>query len=197
MPKPNFITVVSGLPRSGTSLMMQMLTAGGLTPVTDGQRTPDEDNPRGYLEFEGVKKLKTDKSWVPTARGGVVKLVHLLIMDLPLTEHYRVVFMRRHIEEVLKSQNVMLERQGKKGADLSFDELKNLYLRQIDTVQAYMKKHADRFEFVEVSYNRLIDDPAPVVLSLCEFLACGLDAGKMVAAVDPALYRNRRAARPS
>lgn len=190
-PERNYLTIVSGLPRSGTSLMMQLLAAGGIPPVTDNQRTPDEDNPRGYFEFEKVKKLKTDTSWIPGAQGKLVKMVHLLLLDLPLKHSYRVVFMRRNLDEVVKSQSIMLQRQGKSGAALHPDKLKALYTQQIDQVQAHMTRHPQQFAFTEISYKRLVEDPPVTVMKLCEFLGGGLDPAAMVAAVDPKLYRNR------
>src|SRR5262245_11345976 len=102
------IIVVSGLPRSGTSLMMQLLHAGGIAPLTDHIRTPDPDNPHGYDEFERVKKVREDTAWLPDARGKVVKMVSQLLIDLPPTEQYRVVFMDRDLDEVLDSQEKML-----------------------------------------------------------------------------------------
>ena len=102
------IVVVSGLPRSGTSMMMKMLEAGGLTPLTDGQREADEDNLGGYYEFEQVKKMAQDSGWLEEARGKVVKVISRLLYDLPKTYHYRVIFMQRHLDEVLASQQQML-----------------------------------------------------------------------------------------
>src|SRR5216684_2403419 len=116
MPIDSEIIVVSGLPRSGTSLMMQMLAAGGIEIVTDAVRTADCDNPRGYLEFERVKKIKHDRSWLPEARDKAFKMVSQLLYDLPPSEHYRIVFMERDMDETLRSQEKMLERLGRKGA---------------------------------------------------------------------------------
>jgi len=112
------ITIVSGLPRSGTSLMMQMLAAGGLPPLTDGERTSDESNPRGYYEYEPVKRLRTDRSWLPQAQGRVVKIIHLLLRELPVEGQfqYRVILMKRPIEEILASQRAMLQRASKAAA---------------------------------------------------------------------------------
>src|SRR5262245_20267166 len=109
----NEIIVVSGLPRSGTSLMMQMLDRGGIPAVTDRLRAADEDNPRGYYEFEAVKRTKQDASWLPAARGRAVKLVSSLLYDLPNSEAYRVLFMQRDMDEVLESQEKMLARLGR------------------------------------------------------------------------------------
>jgi LPS sulfotransferase NodH len=196
MPNRDFITIVSGLPRSGTSLMMQMLHAGGIEAVTDQERKPDADNPRGYYEFERVKKLKTDKAWLPEANGKQVKMVHVLLLDLPTTlpagvGGYRVVFMRRHLEEVIKSQAVMLERHGKTGAALPPEKLMGLFKQQIDQVQAHCAKHPC-FKLMEQSYNELMADPAAAAARLDEFLGGGMDRAAMVGAVDPSLYRNKK-----
>src|SRR5438046_6429896 len=109
----SYITVVSGLPRSGTSLMMQMLRAGGMPVRTDGFRKADEDNPRGYLEYEPVKRTREDSSWVSDAVGKAVKVVYLLLRDLPDGFDYRVILMRRSLREVLASQSAMLMRSGR------------------------------------------------------------------------------------
>lgn len=198
MPTRDFITVVSGLPRSGTSLMMQMLHAGGIEAVTDQERKPDADNPRGYFEFERVKKIKTDKAWLPDAKGKQVKMVHILLLDLPTSPlpegvaGYRVVFMRRHLEEVVKSQSVMLERHGKTGAALPPERLMAMYKQQIDQVLAHCAK-SPAFKLMELSYNDLMADPAAAAASLNDFLGGGLDRQAMVSAVDPTLYRNKKA----
>src|SRR5437660_12828449 len=110
------IIIVSGLPRSGTSLMMQMLENGGVPVVTDHIRTADTDNPRGYYEFEQVKKIKQDASWLPATRGKAVKMVSQLLYDLPTSERYKIIFMERDLDEVLASQEKMLERLGRKAA---------------------------------------------------------------------------------
>src|SRR3954453_3930250 len=112
----NEIVIVAGLPRSGTSLMCQMLDNGGVEVVTDRLRTPDTDNPRGYYELEKVKKIKEDASWLPEARGKAFKMVSQLLYDLPATERYRVIFMQRDLDEVLVSQEKMLERLGRPAA---------------------------------------------------------------------------------
>src|SRR5436309_9885827 len=101
------IIIVSGLPRSGTSLMMQMLDNGGMEVVTDNIRTPDTDNPRGYYEFEQVKKIKHDTAWLPSTRGRAFKMVSQLLYDLPPSEQYAVIFMERDLDEVLASQEKM------------------------------------------------------------------------------------------
>src|SRR5215211_3521881 len=114
-----FLTIVSGLPRSGTSMMMRMLETGGLPVLTDHVRTPDDDNPNGYYEFEAVKQTKEDDSWLEGTEGKAVKMVYRLLYDLPADHSYRVLFMRRKLEEVLASQRVMLERHGVASLTLS------------------------------------------------------------------------------
>src|SRR5438132_4951320 len=104
------ITIVSGLPRSGTSLMMQMLDNGGIEVVTDNIRTADTDNPRGYYEYEQVKKIKEEKSWLPQTRGKAFKMVSQLLYELPANEGYRIIFMQRDLDEMLLSQEKMLKR---------------------------------------------------------------------------------------
>ena len=107
-----FITIVSGLPRSGTSMMMRMLEAGGMPVITDNLRTADDDNPRGYFEFEPAKKTKDDPSWLNAAEGKAVKMIYKLLYDLPDRLEYRVLIMRRNMQEVLTSQRKMLDRMG-------------------------------------------------------------------------------------
>ena len=108
-----FITVVSGLPRSGTSMMMKMLEAGGILPIIDNIRTADEDNPKGYYEFERVKAIdKGDTEWVADAQGKSVKVISALLKHLPSDHQYRVIFIRRHMDEILASQRKMLLRRG-------------------------------------------------------------------------------------
>jgi hypothetical protein len=184
------ITVVSGLPRSGTSLMMQMIQAGGIPALTDQQRQADEDNPRGYLELEAVKRTKQDASWLEEADGKVVKLVHLLLYDLPADREYRVVFMRRHLKEVVASQRKMLQRQNKPGANIADEQLITVFEGQLQKLFAWLagQKHC---RVLEVAYNDLLNAPQPVVARLNEFLGGDLDEGKMLGAIDPSLYRNR------
>jgi hypothetical protein len=183
------ITVVSGLPRSGTSLMMQMLHAGGLPALSDGAREPDVDNPRGYYELEAVKRTKQDPSWLNGAHGKVVKMVHLLLPDLPADRNYRILFMRRDIAEVLASQRKMLERQNKRGAAIGDAQLTRLFEDQLAKVTRWMGSQPN-VSSLDVHYKKLIEDPATQAASLNAFLGGGLDETAMAAAVDPSLYRN-------
>ena len=192
-----WITVVSGLPRSGTSLMMQALAAGGLPPLPAAQRAADPSNPRGYLELEAVKRLKTDRSWLPQARGKAVKIIHLLLPELVAAadagsvEDYRVVMMRRPVEEVVASQRAMLARQGKAAAALPDTQLGRLFVDQLERAERLLAGRPE-FRLCEVPYPALVADPAAAAARVNAFLGGGLDEAAMVRAVDPALYREKR-----
>ncbi|MCI0460395.1 MAG: sulfotransferase [Gemmataceae bacterium] len=186
-----FITIVTGLPRSGTSLMMQMLQAGGMPILTDNLRQADADNPRGYLEFEPVKQLKRDASWLRGAYGQAVKLVHLLLYDLPAGHPYRVLFLRRKLPEVVASQRAMLDRQGKKGASLPEDQLARLFAGQLTQVEAWLRER-ENFAVLDVSYNDLIAGPTGQADRINHFLGGGLIPAAMSTVVEPALYRQRK-----
>ncbi len=190
MEKLSFITIVSGLPRSGTSMMMQLIEAGGIPALTDHLRTKDEDNPKGYYEFEPVKRTRDDPSWVPSARGKVVKMVYLLLYDLPDAYEYRVIFMRRDLDEVLASQKVMLQRSGKQGAQISDDELKKLFKEQLDKFDQWVAARKN-FSILPVDYKDMITAPRPQCERINGFLGGAIDCDAATAAVDPSLYRNR------
>jgi len=185
-----FITVVSGLPRSGTSMAMQMLVAGGLQPLTDFLRAADEDNPRGYLEFERVKALRDDKAWVSDAVGRCVKVIHLLLPELPSNFSYRVIFMRRGLDEVVRSQAKMLERSGRVGGGLPLDRLKAVYEAQLKSVDAWLAAQPN-FSILRVDYADFIRSPHESASAVDAFLGSGLDVLAMSASVDPSLHRNR------
>lgn len=195
-PARDFITIVSGLPRSGTSLAMRMLDAGGIPALTDGQRTADDSNPKGYFELEAAKRTKADAAWLSGAAGKAVKIITLLIPDLPTDRTYRVLFMRRDLREVVESQAVMLARMGKKGGGLSPAQLIALYQKQIQAAEAYFAK-SPSFRVLDVRYADLVADAAPQVASIDEFLGGGMDRAAMAASVDPSLYRQRAADAPA
>ena len=188
---PSFVTVVSGLPRSGTSMMMQMLAAGGMSVLTDEVRGADDDNTRGYLEFEPVKRTRQDASWLETAAGKAVKMVYMLLADLPVSHQYRVVFMQRALEEVLASQQVMLQRRGEKGADLPANKMADIFRRQLDDTRAWLARQSN-FDVLHVDYRAVIDDPLTQARRVAEFLDAQLDVEAMARSVDPQLYRQRQ-----
>ncbi len=187
-----FITIVSGLPRSGTSLMMQMLAAGGVPPLTDQLRVPDENNPRGYFEYEAVKKLRVDQSWLARARGHAVKIIHLLLRELPNDGAFafRVILLQRAIGEVLASQRTMLARDGKAAAAISAEQLGRIYLAQMEKAERWLQSLPE-CRVLQVEHRALLTDPAPVAGQINQFLGGELDSAAMAAAVDPSLYRER------
>ncbi len=185
-----FVTIVSGLPRSGTSMMMQVLEAGGIEPLTDRLRAADDDNPRGYYELEAVKKTKQDASWLTDAPGKAVKLVHLLLYDLPGDRACRVVFMRRKMQQVLASQQTMLERQSRQGSALPAEKLGQIFADQLDKIAAYLDQQSN-IRVLYVDYNRIITDPDPLIDQINDFLGGSLDTHAMQEVVDPNLYRQR------
>jgi hypothetical protein len=171
--------------------MMQALEAGGMPVLTDDIRKRDEDNPKGYYEFEPVKKTNTDPSWVAGAVGKTVKMVYRLLYDLPKDYEYRVVFMRRNMDEVLASQRIMLERTGQKGADTSDEKLADLFNRDLEEVYRWVENQ-DNFSMVSINYNEMVKSPLLECHQVNEFLGAGLDVDKMASAVNPSLYRNIR-----
>ncbi len=186
------ITVVSGLPRSGTSMAMKMLEAGGMSVVVDGIRTADEDNPKGYYEDERVKDLgrMEDKGWLADARGKVLKIISYLLKDLPPENNYRIVFLRRNLHEVLASQKKMLDRRGET-SDTSDEKMVEIYENHLWRAN-YLLRHAAHLECMDFDYKKVLEDPLGEAESLNRFLGGNLDIEKMVEVVDPELYRNRR-----
>lgn len=183
-------TIVAGLPRSGTSLMMQMLYAGGLTALTDDVRAADDDNPRGYFEYEPVKRTERDPSWLHHAEGKVVKAVYRLLYDFPSDRSYRVVFLRRDMDEVLASQAKMLERRGESPGSLPDADLRRVFEAELDEFDRWIAGQSN-FEILYVDYRDVLSDPRAAAERISAFLGEELDLGAMAAAVDPALYRNR------
>ena len=188
------LVVVSGLPRSGTSMMMKMLEAGGVVIWSDQERGADIDNPKGYFELERIKDLEreTDKSYLCEGRGKAVKAISFLIKDLPDDNDYRVIFMRRDLDEVIASQEKMIARldQGDTSADP--ETLKEAYRNDIVRTRLLCRKRPN-FELIEVSYRGAIEDPATACREVNTFLGGRLDEAAMREAVDASLYRNRKA----
>lgn len=183
------VIIVSGLPRSGTSLMMQMLDNGGVEVVTDGIRTADTDNPKGYYEFERVKSIKRDASWLPDTRGKAFKMISQLLYDLPSSERYRIIFMERDFDEMLASQEKMLERLGKPAAPR--DEIERAYTVHLNRLHEWLARQAN-IELLRISYNDLLAQPLEHAQRVRQFLGGDVDIERMVNTVDPSLYRNRK-----
>ena len=185
------ITVVSGLPRSGTSLMMSMLQAGGCLPLVDNVRQADEDNPKGYFEFERVKKLNDDQSWLQFARGKSVKIISALLNKLPTEHHYKIIFMRRSIQEVLASQRQMLIRRGEPDDQVSDKQMEIVFNRHLQQIELWLAQQPN-MDVLYVDYGRLVHSPFELTPSINTFLGGWLDEQKMAQVVDPDLYRQRR-----
>jgi hypothetical protein len=186
------VVLVSGLPRSGTSMLMQMLEKGGMPIVTDQTRTPDEDNPKGYHELERIKELdkSTDKSWLKAHRGQVIKTISFLLQDLPLDLNYQVLFMRRNLAEVLRSQNKMLERNGAADGAVPDEKMRQNYEFHLKKVY-YRLEHTPNFQVLYLDYPAVVSDPLGQATRIKQFLGCPLDVEKMASAVEAGLYRNR------
>jgi predicted AlkP superfamily phosphohydrolase/phosphomutase/tetratricopeptide (TPR) repeat protein len=188
--EPKELLIVSGLPRSGTSLMMQMLRAGGIEPMTDAKRAADEDNPEGYWEWEAIKKLPQDPRLIEQAEGKSVKVISALLPSLPGKHRYTIIYMVRPTEQVVDSQWAMLARQctQPKSEKQHLIEVQEHHSRQIREVL----KKSDRVRLLEVSYPELVADPEPVIARLAELLSERFRPGPAVAAcVQPKLFRNR------
>ena len=193
-PASECVIVVSGLPRSGTSMMMQMIEAGGFPILADNKRLPDESNPKGYLEYEPAKRLVADRSWIGDAKGAAVKLVSQLLPHLPRRSvKYRIIHMLRPVQEVVASQRAMIARDGKDGSPVSDEVLVGIFERQVVTTRtllAHLQFHGDA-EVIEVSYHEALEDPASVAMRLKALLGEGFDPEKASKAVEPSLYRTR------
>lgn len=192
----DIITVVSGLPRSGTSMMMKMLQAGGLAPLEDGQRIADEDNPLGYFELERVKAMpKGDVAWLADAKGKVVKAISALLPHLPDTFRYNVVFVERAMTEILASQKKMLEHRGENPQEISDQKLAEHYINHLAETKRMLagRPHTN---VLYVRYNDVVVAPQVYASRINAFLGGDLNAEAMAASVKPELHRNRGEDRP-
>jgi hypothetical protein len=184
------ITIVSGLPRSGTSMMMKVLEAGGMEVFTDNLRTADEDNPKGYYELEDVKALKDGKSdWMQDAPGKVVKVISSLLEYLPLEYNYKIIFMRREIAEILASQKQMLIRRGEP-SDGDDQEMAGIFQEHLKRVRVWLANQPN-MDILYVDYNELMGDPDPKIKAVAEFLGLTENLDAMLAVPDKKLYRQK------
>ncbi len=184
------ITVVSGLPRSGTSLMMQMLAAGGMPVLTDGERQADTDNPRGYYEWERIKLLPREPDCIAEAEGKVVKVISQLLFALPTGREYRIIFVQRPLPEVVASQAEMIRRRGTTGAPLPPSALIAGLGAHLNQVNAWLRDKAS-ISVCRVEHHDLLREPLRTSESIQQFLNCPLDVAAMSQQIDPSLYRQR------
>lgn len=188
------IVIVSGLPRSGTSMMMKMLAAGGLNPLTDELRAADPDNPKGYYEFERVKQLdKGDTSWLPLARGKAVKVISYLLQYLPADEQYQVVFLRRSLDEILASQRKMMINRGEDPNQMDDAQVAAMFNRHIELVEKWLQRQP-HIDTLFIHYSNVMASPVLQSELIARFLGRDLDQDAMAHVVDPDLYRNRQLA---
>ena len=184
------LIIVTGLPRSGTSMMMKMLEAGGIAVITDKQRQADEDNPNGYFELEQVKEIKRDRSWLDSSTGEAVKMVSMLLYNLPLDREYSLIFMKRNLDEVIASQKVMLARKGEiPSAD--DEKMKQLFSKHLSEIDAWLSEH-NNFKTLYINYDEVLKQPQETAENIQKFLGRGLNIDNMIKSVDPALYRQRK-----
>jgi hypothetical protein len=172
-------------------MMMKMLEAGGLPVLTDNIRTADEDNPKGYYEFERVKQIEEDKEWLEEARGKVVKMIAALLKHLPSENRYRVIFIRRNMDEILASQKRMLIRRGEPTDAISDERMADLFRKHVARVEEWLDRQPN-FDLLYVHYSDILADPQPQAEQINTFLGHALDAEAMASVVDPALYRQRQ-----
>jgi hypothetical protein len=186
------ITIVSGVPRSGTSLMMQMLVAGGLTPLADGRRAPDGNNPRGYFEWEKAKSLPRELTLIGEAEGKVVKIISTLLLSLPNTFSYKVIFMERALAEVVASQAAMIQKLGTRGASISSDAMSQALQAHVRQVKASLRLRPE-MAVCWMDHQQVLRAPYAAATGLQGFLAIRLDLRAMASQVDLSLYRQRQA----
>ncbi len=184
----DFIVVVSGVPRSGTSLVMQMLAAGGFPVLVDRVRRPDAHNPRGYFEFEPVKALARNSDWLSQAVGHAVKVVHRLVPDLPEGFQYRLVLVRRELAQVVASQEVMLA--GRVPPGPSAERLAEIYECQLAELESWLAGRPD-FRVLILDYGRVLADPGGTASALAGFLEFELDTTAMAGVIEPGLRHHR------
>lgn len=184
------ITIVSGLPRSGTSLMMQMLVAGGMTALSDGERQADVDNPKGYLEWERIKQLPRDPTLIAEAEGKVVKVISQLLLSLPLTHEYRIIFMQRPLAEVMTSQEQMLQRRGTADPSVDPAAITRAFQNHLYEVNTWLNGKPN-IGMLRVQYHSLLNEGSAICERVANFLHLTLDLEAMSRQVDQSLYRNR------
>ncbi len=182
----DIIYIVSGLPRSGTSLMMQILEAAGIQNHTDNKRVPDESNPKGYAEYEAVKSLMKSNAFMKEAKGKSLKIVTPLIPFIDNTLKYKVIVMNRTIDEVLDSQQVMLGKE--KGAVNPI--IKEAFEKQMSTSKVFFQKNS--IPFIEVDHKELIKNSAIELKKIIEFLELEVPLENLINCIDPNLYRQRK-----
>jgi len=195
------IIIVSGLPRSGTSMLMRMLEAGGIPPFTDVKRQADSDNPRGYYEYEPVKRLDQDASWMGDAAGHALKVISSLLRYLPQEYAYAVIFINRSLEEVLASQQAMLRRRVEQG-ELDGEAIEPERLRRehdllLKNFTGHLRQthqwlqEQPNIKTLLVEHRETLHNPHQTAQAIDMFLDGSLDVKAMCTIVEQPLYRQR------
>jgi hypothetical protein len=184
------ITIVSGLPRSGTSMVMRVREAGGMRILKDEIRKADEDNPAGYYEFEKVKELKKDPSWLENAKGKAVKIISSLLEHLPERYIYKIIFIHRNMEEILDSQRQMLIRRGEATNEVSDEKVGKMFLKHLKKIEERLNKQSN-MDVLTVHYNEILKEPAKHGEIINRFLGNTLNTKNMTDVIDQTLYRQR------
>lgn len=188
--RPKFVIIVSGLPRSGTSMMMKMLAEGGIPIITDEIRNADEDNPNGYYEFEPVKELINHQNkWLTGSNGKAIKIISTLLEYLPADQHYKVIFMERDINEVLASQQKMLARRNEE-AGINDEAMRQQFEQHLKVIKYWLGRQPN-IDVLYIEYNRMVVNAEAYCAQINEFLGLSLDVVKMCAVPNERLYRNR------
>jgi hypothetical protein len=170
--------------------MMQMLVAGGLPALTDGLRSADENNPKGYFEWEPAKALKQEPEAIAAGEGKVVKIISALLAHLPGTHEYRVVFMIRPLEEVVASQNRMLERLGKEVPRMPTGVVITAFQKHLKEVDGWLA-NKPYLRVLRVNHAGVVARPREAAVGIAEFVGAPLSIDKMAAQVERSLYRER------
>ena len=185
------VVVVSGLPRSGTSMMMKMLGEGGLPIITDELRRADTDNPNGYFELETVRQMSAGNvSWLANAGGKAVKVISALLEHLPADYSYKIIFLERDLQEVLASQRKMLANRNE-NSTIEEAEIEAQIQKHLAAMKPWLVRQPN-MEVLYVNYNTLLANPEPLCEQISEFLDLPLNQTRMLAVPDQQLYRNRK-----
>ncbi len=182
----NIITIVSGLPRSGTSMMMQILKSGGMKVVTDNIRKANEDNPHGYYEYERVKKIKEDTAWLKETRGKAFKMISQLLYDLPSNENYKIIFMNRKMNEILASQSKMLERMGSNKGGKKKEKMGKFFDKHLCEIKDWIESRKC-MAVLYIDYNDFLVNSDEHIKTLNRFLNYKLNEKKAIKVIDKSI----------
>jgi sulfotransferase family protein len=184
----NDIIVVTGLPRSGTSLMMQILQSIGIEPFTDNQRLPNGSNPKGYFEHELVKTIEHDSSWIEDVKGKAIKIVSPLLIYLPSNYKYKIFFMDRNYDEIIQSQERMIAESNISNSGIEPEILKQIFIKDLEHACNWIREQPN-CESLEISHSKLLKNPKSEIDKICDFLELIVDLDNAIKVIDKKLYR--------